>query len=200
MATRPSSPANPQPVHAFKPTSGTLLGSAGLVVAGLVVVLAAVTDHSVVGLQTALGAALVALLIWMVLLRPRVTAYADTLVLRNMATDVRIPLAAVDDVAVRHVLNVWVDTERYTCAGIGRSTRSMVRSSGGGPRDAAGAEVSSGDRDYVTFVETSIEQLAWAARRDGGEEPGTVRRRWAVPELVAAVVLVVALALSFVLA
>ena len=200
MATRPPSPANPQPVHAFKPTGGTLLGVAGLVVAGLVVALAALTDHSVVGLRTALGAALVALLIWMVLLRPRVTAYADTLVLRNMTTDVHIPLAAIDDVAVRHVLNVWVDDERYTCAGIGRSTRSMVRSSGGGPRGAAGAEVSSGNRDYVTFVETSIEELARTARRDAGEDPGTVRRRWAVPELVAAGVLVVALALSFVLA
>ncbi len=200
MATRPSSPPKPQPVHAFKPTSGTLLGIAGLVAAGLVVVLAAVTDHSVMGLRTALGAALVALLIWMVLLRPRVTAYADTLVLRNMATDVRIPLAAIDDVAVRHVLHVWVGDERYTCAGIGRSTRSMVRASGGGPHAAAGAETSSGNRDYVTFVETSIEQLAGAARRDAGEDRGTVRRRWAVPELVAAGVLVVALVLSFVLA
>lgn len=190
MPARPS-PARPAPVHAFKPTSGTILGFVGLAIAGLVVVLVLLGERSVMGLRTALGAALVALFIWMVLLRPRVTAYAETLVLRNMASDVHVPLAAIDDVAVRHTLNVHVDDQRYSCPGIGRSTRSMVRAQHGGGR--------SSEQDYVAFVETTIEELSRAARRDHRGEPVPVRRRWAVPELVVGGVLVVAMALTFAL-
>jgi hypothetical protein len=178
-------------VHAFKPTSGTLLGFLGLAIAGLVVVLVVLGERSLLGLRTALGAALVALFLWMVLLRPRVTAYADTLLLRNMASDVRIPLASIDDVGVRHTLNVHVDDQRYSCPGIGRSTRSMVRAQHGAAR--------SPEQDYVSFVETTIEELARAARRDGRGDPAPVRRSWAVPELVAGGVLVVALVLTFAL-
>jgi hypothetical protein len=194
MAARPSTrPAagRPAPLHAFKPTSGTLLGSAGLAIAAIVVVLVVVGERSVLGLRTALGAALLALVIWMVMLRPRVTAYADTLVLRNMASDVHIPLAAIDDVAVRHTLNVHVDDQRYSCAGIGRSTRSMLRDQHGAARSSA--------QDYVAFVETTIEELSRAARRDNRGEVAPVRRSWAVPELAAGGVLVVALAVTFAL-
>jgi hypothetical protein len=198
MAARPPASERTQPVHAFKPTSGTVLGTMGVVAAGLVVVLAALTDHTVTGLRAALGAALVALLVWMVLLRPRVTAYSDTLVLRNMAGDVHIPLATVDDVTVRQVLVVQAAGERHTCAGIGRPTRSMLRSAAG-RRDASGPETSSGNHAYATFVETAIEELARSARRDAEGDPGPVRRRWAVAELAAAAVLVLALAVSFIL-
>ena len=191
MHVRPASSARPQPVHAFKPSSGMLLGSMGLAIAGLVVVLVLASERSLPGLRAALGAALVALVIWMVLLRPRVTAYADTLVLRNMISEVHVPLVGIEDVAVRHVLHVWVADERYSCAGIGRSTRSLMRS--------PGSSTEAGRQDYVTFVETTIDELARSARRDARAEPDvTVRRRWAVPELTAAGVLVVALALSLV--
>ena len=199
MAVRPPASVKPQPVQAFKPTSGTLIGVVGLMFTGLVGVLAALTEHSALGLRVVLGAGLVALLVWMVLLRPRATAYADTLVLRNMTSELHIPMAAIEDVVVRHMLNVRAGGERYTCAGIGRSTRSMVRSSGGGPTGLSGPAASAGNQDYVTFVETTIEDMARSARRQAGEEPGPVRRRWAVPELAAGAVLLVALGLSFVL-
>jgi hypothetical protein len=143
MAARPPASARPQPVHAFKPTSGTIIGSIGIVAAASVAVVAVLTDHTVTGLRTALGAALVAVVVWMVLLRPRVTAYADTLVLRNMASDFHIPLAAVDAVSVRQMLTVSVGSERYTCAGIGRSTRSVLRATRGGRSDAPAPEVGS---------------------------------------------------------
>lgn len=198
MAVRPpSSSPTSQPLHAFKPTSGMVLGSIGLAVAGLVVVLVLLGERSVLGLRTALAAALVGLVVWMVLLRPRVRAYADTLELRNMASDVLVPLAAVDAVTVRHALHVWVDDERYTCPGIGRSTRSMVRTHGG-TQDASVAKASSSE-GYVRFVETTLEDLARTARRDARGEQPPVRRRWAAPELVAAGVLVVALVVSFLL-
>jgi hypothetical protein len=75
----------------------------------------------------------------------------------------------------------------------------MVRSSGGGPSSLSGPSASAGNQDYVTFVETTIEDMARSARRGAGDDPGPVRKKWAVPELVAACVLTLALALSFVL-
>lgn len=191
MPARPSSPASSspgaqQPVHAFRPTSGTVLGVIGLVVAGAVIVLVLVNERNVRGLEAALIAGVAAVLIWMVLLRPRVTAYSRELVLRNMASDTYLPLAEVDGVVVRHQLNVWVGGRRFTCPGIGRSTRSMVRDKGRGPVEPERA-------DYATFVENTIEELARSARRDqqggaqqgGGQQGGapSVRRKWAVPEL-----------------
>ena len=167
------------------------MGTAGIVAAPVVAVAALVTDQSMTGLRVALVAACVGVLAWMVLLRPRVTAYADTLVLRNMASDTSLPLARVENVIVRHTLNVWVDDRRYTCAGIGRSTRTMLRSDGR-PSPA-------GDADYPSFVESTIEELARSAKRDLRGEPPAVRREWAVRELAALGVLALALAVSFVL-
>lgn len=198
MAARPpSATARPHLVHDFRPTSGTLLGVLGLVVAGLVVVLVLVGERTAVGLRAALAAALVAVLVWMVLLRPRVKLYDDALVLRNPASDVHIPLAKVDDVTIRHTLVVLVDDDRYSCPGIGRSTRSMIRSSGTGPGGLSGPAASKGNEHYVRFVETTIEELARSARRDARAEPPAVTRRWAVPELTAAGILLVIIAVSF---
>ena len=185
-------------MHAFKPTSGTVLGYLGLAVAAMVVVLVLTGERSVVGLRAGLVAALTGLVIWMVMLRPRVTAYADTLMLRNMASDVHIPMASIDFVSVRHTLNVHVAERRYSCPGIGRSTRAMVRDQRAGGSGA-------GRQDYVDFVQTTIDDLARSARRDAampggdGGEPPPVRRRWAVPELAGAGLLVLALAVAFAL-
>ena len=195
MPTRSSSSASlsgrPAPVHAFRPTSGMILGIIGLVVAAAVIGLVVVTERSVEGLEVALIAAAVGVLIWMVLLRPRVTAYPRELVLRNIASDVHLPLAEVDGVLVRHQLNVWVDGRRFSCPGIGRSTRSMVRQKG---------PVQPQNADYATFVENTIEDLARSARRDQQGEVPPVRRRWALPELGLLSALVVALAVTIVVA
>ena len=164
------------------------MGYLGVFTAVVVIALIVATDRNAFGLRAALVAALAGLLAWMTLLRPRVWAYADTLVLRNMASDTYLPLAEVDQVLVRHTLNVWVGDRRFTCLGIGRSSRSMLRSRGGA--DAAAGS------DYVTFVETTIDDLARAARRDLKGEPPPVRTQWAVPELAAVAVLVLALVIS----
>ena len=191
MPVRPSPAA--RPLHAFRPTSGTAVGIAGVVAAALVVVLVAVTERSLFGLRTAVVAALVGLLVWMVLLRPRAQAYADTLVLCNMASDTTIPLASIDSVVVRHTLNVWVGERRYVCPGIGQSTRTMLRSQSR-TRSAATDE-----QNYATFVETTIDDLARAARRDAQGDQPPVRRRWAVAELLALAALLIALGGSFLL-
>jgi hypothetical protein len=200
-----------RPVQKFKPTTGPAIGFVGLAVCVLVVGVVATSERSAVGAQVALGAVLLAVVIWLVLLRPRAAAYDDTLVLRGMLSDTTLPLAGIDAAVVRHVLVVWIGDDRYTCAGIARSTRSMMRRRSSAmtstlglhqtdPR--AGAAGDAGDigtsGDYATFVETRIEDLARSARRDGRDAP-PVRRTWARLEIAALAASALAFLLSLVL-
>jgi hypothetical protein len=107
----------------------------GQVVAGLgvlVVLAMLVAWASDPGADTAwvpcLGLVL-ALLIWTSMLRPRVLVQGSSLVLRNMLSTVRIPLAAIDEVVVRQVLAVRAGDRRYVCAGAGRSLRQAMKGS-----------------------------------------------------------------------
>jgi hypothetical protein len=169
------------------------MGVLGLLQVGVVLALVVFSEPSVVGLRVALAAAAVGVVVWMVLLRPRVNAYAETLHLRNVASDVHLPLARIDSAVVRHALNVWVDGQRYTCPGIGRSSRNMLKSQG------RGAASESAERDYATFVETTIDELSRSARRDLRGDPPPVTRRWALPELAAIAALTLTFAASFLL-
>lgn len=207
-ASGTSARAGDRPVQRFQPTTGHLTGWLGLAVCLLVVGVVVTSEQHVTGVRVALGAVLVAVLIWVALLRPRATAYDDSLVLRGMVSDTTLPLARIDTAVVRHVLVVRIGADRYTCSSIARSTRSMRgRSSAGamsvlgvqGADDRIGAVGRSGDvggsGDYATFVENRIEDLAKAARRDGKDGPA-VNRRWAWVEMAALVVAGLAFVLS----
>lgn len=105
------------------------------------------------------GAVLTGLLFWSAVLRPRVSAVGDSLVLRNMFEDVRIPLAAVQEHAVRQVLAVRVADKRYVGSGIGRSfaasrSNRVPAADGGSTRGIHPAD----------YVETRISGLAADAR------------------------------------
>ncbi len=209
-ATTAGSAAN-RPVQRFKATTGRLTGWLGLVVCAVAVAVVVTSEQHVTGVRVALGAVLLAVLIWVALLRPTATAYDETLVLRGMVSETTVPLARIDAAVVRHLLVVWVGEDRYTCSSIARSTRSMVkgRNKPGVMSvlgleqvdDRMGAVGQSGDiggsGDYATFVETRIEDLARSARRDGKAAPA-VHRRWAALEIAALVVTGLAFALSFV--
>jgi hypothetical protein len=196
-----------KPVQKFKPTSGRAIGLIGIAVMGVLLLYVAITEHDVFALRVSLGLAIVALVIWMTMLRPRAEAYDDSLVLHNMASDVRLPMRDIDAVVVRHMLNVWIDEDRYVCVGIGRSTRSMINRKSPGPMALLGVDQSEerlrqgqsskigAGAEYANFVETRIDGLARAARRDALDAP-PVRRTWAVPELAALGGLIVALVVS----
>ena len=206
MSQQPPHPH--EPVQRFKPTGGTVIGYASLVAGAVVVGLVVVTQPTLAGLRTCLAVGIVAVLVWMALLRPRATAYDDVLVLRNLATDTHVPLARIDEVVVRHTLNVWVGDDRYVCIGIGRSTRRLVGRRDHGPLAVLGVEHDdarwgfggqhddAADRDYAGFVETRIVDLARTARRDLRGEPPAVRRVWAVPELTVLGILAAALVVT----
>lgn len=117
----------------FQPTGGTASGYAGI---ALVLVPAAyllLTEPGLRSTRIALVFALLAVVFWIGLVRPRASATTRTLTLRNMLRDTHIPLAAVDTVAVRQMLMVWVGDDRYTCVGIGhplRQSKKQARSRG----------------------------------------------------------------------
>ena len=179
-------------VTRFRPSGGTLSGYVGI---GLVLVLGGyvvLSEPSVGSVRVALGLAILALLFWVSLVRPRANVHPETLVIRNMFRDAHIPLAAIDLVGVRQTLDVWVDDKRYTCIGIGhtlRDVRRIDRSTAGAPPRATG---------YPGLVAARIESLAQAARYDA-TEPGPVRHEWAWPEVVLLAALVVGFVVSLLL-
>lgn len=166
-----------RPVERFKPTSGLLLGYAGLAACVVAVGYVAWTAHTLTGLRVALGAVFFGLLVWVTQLRPRATAYADHVVLKNVVRDAHVPLAVVDEVAIGQTLNVWVGDRRFVCIGIGQSLREDVRSRRrreqtlGTSRMSeltVRAERASTDErasSYQTFVVTRLEELVEAAKK-----------------------------------
>lgn len=203
--------AKVEPVESFKPTSGMATGYVGLGLSLAALGYVIVSLHTLTGLRIGLGVALLAVVIWVTQLRPRATAYPETLRLRNSLRDVDIPLASVQEVSVRATLNVWVADKRYVCIGIGRSTRHMLKRSkpGGGAMlgmarlreygeqaDRPGLDQS--DMRYDTFVVTRIEELVEQAKKDrrGLSAQGSVRRTLAWPEIAALTVLGVCFVVS----
>ena len=184
---------DPDAVTRFRPSGGTLSGYVGI---GMVLALGLyllVAEPGATSVRIALGLAILALLFWVSLVRPRVEAHPRTLVIRNMFRDAHIPLAAIDVVGVRQTLDVWVDDRRYTCIGIGHTLRDIRRLDKSGSA-AAGTQ----PKSYPGLVASRVESLAQAARYDE-RDPGPVRHRWATLEVALLVALVLAFAVALLL-
>lgn len=182
-----------EPVEQFDPSSGTAFGFVTLAALGVAVVLVAATERTATGLQAVLALVAFGALTWAALIRPRAAAYRETLVIRHMFSDVHLPLARIDEVVTRQVLYVYLDDERHSCAGIGRSSRRLAGLPGSLP---TGHEA---QLDYARHVETRILELAERARRESAGPPPPVRREWAVPEILGVTVPVALLVLTTVL-
>ena len=188
-----------EPVEEFHPTSGRVQGVIAVIAAaGLVVIGLRDVDN---GFPAPLIAVclLLGVLAWASMLRPRVWATSDDLVMRNMLHTVRIPLAAIQTVVVRQVLAVGVAEGRYVSPAIGQSARQTARAERGGRKSPT--------ESYQVFVEERIGQLADTARSELGVEKHSeeqvalaagVRRSWAWPEIAALVAGVIALVVTLV--
>ena len=179
-----------RPVERFKPTSGTLLGYAGLAAVLLVLAYVALEVRSVTGLRIALAAVIFGLVVWITQLRPRATAYPGHVVLKNSVRDAHVPLVAIDEVALGQTLNLWVGEQRYVCIGIGSSFREEIRANRKREQTVGSsrlseltlrAERASNDEratSYQNFVVTRLEELIDEAKRRrepvaaGVAEPG----------------------------
>ena len=191
-------------VEKFAPNGGRVVTGLGAVVV-VAMILAWATDPTRGTFWVPCLALVIALLLWTSTLRPRVMVEGWSLVLRNMLSTVRIPLAAVDEVAVRQVMAVRAGDKRYVCAGVGRSLRQALKGSAAmRARQQAGGLTGEFASDpepelkpgmiYADYVELRIRELAKKdqARRgvtryspEAEALAAQVRREPAWPEIVA---------------
>ncbi len=176
----------------FPPTSGRVIGAVAVLFATVVLVYALVDGEDGFEAPVAWGAAFAGVLSYAALLRPGVRVESDALVLRNMLDVNVVPLASIDEVAVRQVMAVRAGERRYVSPAIGHSFLRTIRPKTG--RDGMP------ELTYPEYVRDRILHLAdGARRRNRGTEPPEVRHSWAWPEIAALVVTAVGLVVSIVL-
>jgi hypothetical protein len=149
----------------FRPTGGRIMGSLALITA-LVVIAIAAADPGVVPAPVVAGAVLLGVLGWASMLWPRVSVTAEDLVLRTMVEYQRLPLAAIEDLAVRQVLAVRVGDKRYVSTAIGKSWRKAMVGDKPGTRKDADRPIT--EVAYVDYVEQEIRSRMEQARAEAG--------------------------------
>lgn len=157
-----------QVVERFKPTSGRIMGTVGLVLVGVALVLGLLDPDSGFGGPVFAAAVALGVLTWASSLRPAMWVTTDSLVMRNMFDTVTIPLAAIEQVAVQQVTAVRAGDRRYVSPVVGRSLRQAMK----GRRDTEGGVPSS----YPDMVEQRIRQLAQDAAAARGIRPRSVEQ------------------------
>jgi hypothetical protein len=153
-------------VEKFAPNGGTAIAVIGGLVA-LGFVLAWIFDRAGVALWVPAIALFGAVLLYMSTVRPRVMVRDRELVLRNMVSTVYLPLASVEEIAVRQVMAVRAGGKRYVCAGVGRTVRQAMKGSAvqrareemGGLRAEMAKATREPGMNYADFVEIRIQEL-----------------------------------------
>jgi hypothetical protein len=187
-------------VEKFAPNGGTAISViGGLVALGFIVAWA--VDRDQVPLWVPAIALFGGLVLYTSTVRPRVLVQGRELVLRNMLTTVYIPLAAIEEIAVRQVLAVRAGGKRYVCAGVGRTLRQAMKGSavqrareemGGLRGELASATVREPGMNYADFVEIRLQELINEDRMRRGvkrfspevdELAKLIRRELAWPEI-----------------
>jgi Bacterial PH domain len=113
-------------VEKFAPTGSRWLGC--VIIVGAVAIAAFAVAHDlsrdVRGLYIAVA---VALLSWVVLIRPVVSANDHGVLLRNMLRDVFVPWSKITNCRIFQTLQVVTEEDRFHGLGLGRSTRKLVQ-------------------------------------------------------------------------
>jgi hypothetical protein len=131
--------------------------------AAFVLVLAVLEEAALTPLGPA--AVLVGVLAWASTLRPALVVDDGVLVLRNMLDTVRVPLAAIEQLAVRQVLVLRCGDKRYVSSAVGRSWRQAMKSSRPGDSDKSRLRASMSEAD---LVEERLHRLMEDARASAG--------------------------------
>lgn len=198
MGSPSTSSVPARPVERFKPTSGLMLGYAGLAAALAALVYVVWTVHTPTGLRIGLGAVFLGLVVWVTQVRPRASAYPGHVVLKNVVRDAHVPLVAIDEVALGQTLNLWVGDQRFVCIGIGNSFREEIRTRKRREQTLGTsrlteltlrAERANNDEravSYQNFVVTRLEELIDQAKRAKEPVPApALGHRVAWPEVTA---------------
>ncbi|WP_295657591.1 hypothetical protein [uncultured Nocardioides sp.] len=188
----------------FPATGGRVTGIAILAMSAGVLVLAVAERDEPWSLSLGLAALTFAGIAWASMLRPALSVDGDRLVMRGMVGTVEVPLAAIEQVAVRQVLAVRAGEKRYVSPVVSKSRRRLTRA-----ERVRGAERPvQGEVSYADFVEERILHLAEQARSERGvallsdEQLALgrdVRRAWAWPVVAAVTVPLVLFVLSVLL-
>jgi hypothetical protein len=144
---------------------------------------------------------------WMVLVRPRVTAYQRAVVIHNPASDIEIPWPLVLGAEARQTLRVYTEDETFHAAGIVKSSRQIIQAKRGpviGSLTGTGTEVpwttpGASDRPASTYPDTVAQRLMTIAGQQRAAQPSApIVRRWAVPEITALSLSAVAVVVLFI--
>lgn len=164
--------------ESFGPTNGSTAAWVGIGACVLIVGGVVVQDRSVEGLRTAVGAAAVAWVLYLFLLRPRVLLSKETLTLRGSVGDVSIPVRSVSAVRVGAYTRVWCgECKRFSTAAVGRGGRRA--------RIALKPEVGPPSLGEGDVLQARVDLLLGARERAGlsAETDLLPRRTWAWREL-----------------
>jgi hypothetical protein len=134
------------PLERF-PCSSRVIGLISVVALAVAVVVVLTSGLSVTRAAVLAGAVLLALGVWLTMVRPAVHLYRDHLLVRNALTDISIPWHLVEAVEVRQVLVIRTDERTVHGLAVGRSARKQIRAA----RDGRGAG-SVGGSGLSTFI------------------------------------------------
>lgn len=148
----------------FPATGGRVTGILILALAAGVVVLAVAERDESWALSLGLFALTFGAVAWASMLRPTLAVEGDRLVMRNMVNTVEVPLAAIEQVAVRQVLAIRAGERRYVSPVVGKTRRRLARAERGSARETSAP----GEMNYADFVEERIRSLAEASRAARG--------------------------------
>ena len=151
-------------VERFPSTGGRVIGVLVLALSAAVVALAVAERDESWALSLGLAGAAFAAVAWASMLRPALAVDDERLVMRGMVDTVEVPLAAIEQVAVRQVLVVRAGEKRYVSPVIGKTRRTLTRTE----REAAARQPAHGEVGYADFVEERISRLAEQARSERG--------------------------------
>lgn len=188
-------------VERFTVWSSRIVGVVGLVAVAAVVVLGVTGAGGDYHPAVYAACGLICVVVWVAIIRPAVAIEGDRLVLRNPFNTVGIPLAAIEQIAVRRWLVVRVGDRTLTNAGISRTRRQGVRDDQ--RQDVTGIEIAA--LSYGAIVERRIQRQAESARDRQGIKiysdeqlalAADIRRTWAWPEIAALAVLSVAVVVT----
>lgn len=149
-------------VTRFHPTSGRISGGVVIAVCVGVIVLTVVQPGGTAFLVAAI-AALVAVIAWAAMLRPAVSMGRDTLRMRGMFSTTALPLASIEEVALRQVMAVRAGERRYVSPALGRPLRKIRAADRGRSKPKAASEV-----EYADLVDDTIRSAMESARARAG--------------------------------
>ncbi len=140
------------PLERF-PCSSRVIGLISVVALAVAIVIVLTYGPSLARAAVLAGAVLLALGIWLTMVRPAVHLYRDHLLVRNALTDISIPWHLVEAVEVRQVLVIRTEERMVHGLAVGRSARKQMHAARRG--QGAGSVGGSGLSTFFGRVPTS---------------------------------------------